>query len=652
MCGILGYSHVSTRLPRGVLHGALRALVHRGPDHQGHFSSDVMTLGATRLRILDLDAGDQPLISPDGNLVVVFNGEIFNHQEIRAELEAHGATFQTRCDTEVVLQAFLRWGNECFARMRGMFGVALWVESERRLVLARDRMGIKPLYYCLQGGEIYFASELKCIFAHPEVPRRICLDGLNCYLSLNYVPAPYTLVEGIRKLLPGHLLEWRDGRCRVQSYVKPADATPPPRTLEDACEELDDLLSKAVREQLVSDVPVGIWLSGGLDSSTILRYAAEIDPSRLHTFSITFRGRTFDESGPIAEITRHFGTVHREFNLDEECDLAGALERMAFYSDEPSADAGALPAWFLAEMTTRDVTVVLSGEGADELFAGYLTYQADRYAEWARRIPAALRRTALAAANRLPVSDDKISFEYKLKRFLQGSLLSPEAAHIFWNGTFTEDEKQGFFHYADAGPLARVLSSMPPGAGLQRFLEFDIRYYLADDILYKVDRMSMAHALEARPPFLDPRIVDFAARLPERFKLKGAKSKLVLRQLMKDKLPHNVMRRPKIGFDIPVHDWFRGVLRPLLLDTVSPEAVSSSRLFHWSGIERLLSDHLERRANLGYHLWGLMVLLQWMRYWKIGPPEQDRSLRHESEAALDPVALSSPPPASSFSSAS
>ena len=637
MCGILGYTHVRKRLPRGVMDAALTSLTHRGPDHHGRFTSDLISLGATRLRILDLESGDQPLISPDGDVIVVFNGEIFNHHELRLELEAQGARFETRCDTEVILHAFLRWGSECFSHLRGMFAIAIWVQSERRLILARDRMGIKPLYYCRHDGELYFGSELKCIFAHPEVPRQLCMAGLNCFLSLNYVPAPHTLVEGISKLLPGHLLEWRNDSVNVRSYVRKEKTGGTPSSITEACEELDDLLQKSVREQLVSDVPVGIWLSGGLDSSTILRYAANAGSARLCTFSITFKGRSFDESGAIGEISRQFGIQHTEFDLDESADLEGAIQKMAYYSDEPSADAGALPAWFLAQMSSQQVTVVLTGEGADELFAGYLTYKADRYSAAARGVPAVLRRAALRCAGFLPVSDDKISFEYKLKRFLQGSLLAPEMAHVYWNGTFTETEKREFFHFADASPLAAILGNMDAGPGLQRYLEFDQRYYLADDILYKVDRMSMAHSLEARPPFLDPRIVDFAGRLPERFKLHGSQSKYVLRRLMQDKLPPSVLRRPKIGFDIPVHDWFRGVLRPMLLDTLSEEAVGASDLFRWSAVERLLRDHLERKANLGYHLWGLMVLLLWMKQWNIRPGSGEPAPSETVPAVLDQV---------------
>ncbi len=638
MCGILGYSHTAQPLPEGLLMAALEALAHRGPDHQGSFCSERISLGATRLRILDLEAGDQPLFSPDRDVVIVFNGEIFNCPALRAQLEVEGFGFETSCDTEVVLNAFLCWGTSCFSRLRGMFAIAIWVRSEGRLVLARDRVGIKPLYYCLQDGEIYFGSELKCILLHPAVRRNICLSGLNCFLSLNYVPGPLTLVEGITKLMPGHLLEWKDGECSIRSYVPAATAVNAPRSVEAACEELDSLLTQSLKEQLVSDLPVGIWLSGGLDSSTILHYAAHAHPHPLQTYSITFRGRSFDESKYITEVSSRFGTRHLDFDLSASADLVQATEQIAYYSDEPSADAGALPLWFLAQITSRDTTVVLTGEGADELFGGYLTYQADRYCAMVRRAPAWLRKASLALAMHLPVSDEKISFEYKLKRFLQGSLLSPEMAHVFWNGTFSEAEKQRSFLFADDGPLSKVLAAMR-GGGLQRYLDFDQCYYLPDDILYKVDRISMAHSLEVRPPFLDSRIVDFAAGLPERFKLRGSNSKYVLRRLMKDKLPRSVLRRPKIGFDVPIHEWLRGVLRPLLLDTLSQDAVLASGLFHWPAVKQLVSAHLGRRANLGYHLWGLMVLLIWMKRWRIELASDEVRLTNPIVEVLDGAGL-------------
>ena len=635
MCGIHGYSHSRRGQQPEAFRSALYTLVHRGPDYQGRYESEHLSLGATRLRILDLEQGDQPLFSPDRDTVLVFNGEIFNYKELRDVLASDGFVFETNCDTEVVLHAFRRWGADCFSRFRGMFAIAIWVQSKKSLILARDRMGIKPLYYCLQDGEIYFGSELKCILAHPAVRRDLCIEGLNCFLSLNYVPGPSTLVEGISKLQPGHMLEWTGGRCNVHSYVSRPKAGPAPRSIEDACEELDTLLMQSVEEQLVADVPVGVWLSGGLDSSTILHYAAKRN-TQLRTFSITFSGRSFDESTFIHQASEHFGTAHSEFDLNTTVDLVRAIEQIAYYSDEPSADAGALPLWFLAQMTSRNVTVVLTGEGSDELFGGYLTYQADRYHSTAQMVPSSLRRLALSAAMRLPVSDEKIGFEYKLKRFLQGSLLSPEMAHVFWNGTFSESGKRELFKFAAPGPLAAVLAEMKDGSGLARYLDFDQQYYLPDDILYKVDRISMAHSLEVRPPFLDSRIVDFAGRLPEHFKQHGGQSKYVLRRLMNDRLPRGVLRRPKIGFDIPIHDWFRGALRPLLLDTLTEEAVSASGLFYWPTVENLLQQHLERRANLGYHLWGLMTLLIWMKRWNVGLAEPEMEAQPVS-LVLDPV---------------
>lgn len=623
MCGIAGFTHVERHLPAGVLTLALQSIAHRGPDHQGQYASGQVSLGATRLRIIDLEAGDQPLKSPDGDVVLVFNGEIFNHQELRRQLLQAGYRFQTHCDTEVALNAYLHWGESCFARFRGMFAIAIWTQSRRRLVLARDRMGIKPLYYRLHEGELFFGSELKCIFAHPGVPRHICLEGLDAFLSVNYVPGPFTMVDGIVKLMPGQMLKWQCGGVHLTDFSFPPTTQKAPASIDAACEELDVHLSSAVREQLVADTAVGIWLSGGLDSSTILHYASEQASKPIKTFSVTFKGSSGDESDHIRRVSQHYGTDHTEFDLNPDVDLVSAIEDLAFYSDEPSADAGALPTWFLSQMTRESATVALSGEGSDELFAGYLTYKADRYSAGFRVIPTAIRRAALALARQLPAQDGRISFEYKLKRFLEGSLLSPQLAHIFWNGTNSEREKEALFLFAEPDSLGAWLGQMH-GSRLQSFLDFDQRFYLADDILYKVDRVSMAHALEVRPPFLDPRIVDFARSLPAKFKLHGRTSKYVLRKLMADKLPPHVLHRSKMGFDIPVHDWFRGVLRPLLLETLNRESVEATGLFRWSAVERLIHRHLERRENAGYQLWGLMVLLKWMKRWSVELPATEQ----------------------------
>ncbi len=619
MCGIVGFTHQDRSVQSSRIEGATASLVHRGPDQQGVYESKNVSLGAVRLSIIDLIGGEQPMRSPDGDTILVYNGEVYNHAELRAELQSLGHSFATHSDTEVVLHAFLEWDTASFRRLRGMFGLAIWRESRRRLVLARDRLGIKPLYFARKGDEIYFSSELKGILCHPEIDRNLNLDGLNCYLRVNYVPAPYTLVEGIEKLPPAHILTWQRGSTNIESYWH-SEVSPQAQkawSLDSAKERLDYLLKESVREHLVADVPVGLWASGGLDSSTILHYAAEASSAPLKTFSITFKGRSFDEGAYIRDVAEHYGTDHSEIDLNPDTDLPEAIHEFAYYSDEPSADAGCLPVWFLAKMTAQHVKVALSGEGADELFGGYLTYAATRYARLARLAPAGLRRLAISGLRHWPVSDEKISFEYKLKRFLRGSLLPPDEAHVFWNGTFSEQEKAEFFLGADPAPMARILRNMPPIPPVNRYLLFDQQYYLPDDILYKSDRMSMAHSLEVRPPFLDHRIVEFAASLPENLKLHGSELKFLLKELMKGKLPPAIPRRKKVGFDIPAHDWFRGVLKPLLLDTLTEQAVKETQIFRWEGVQDVINKHMERRESLGYHLWGLLILFLWIKRWNI-----------------------------------
>lgn len=626
MCGIVGFTHKTRAQASDRIHRATRSLTHRGPDQQGAWESEHISLGAVRLKIIDLEHGDQPMVerSPAGETVIVYNGEIYNFAEVRRELESRGHAFRTHCDTEVLLRAFLEWDVECFARLRGMFAVALWNEQRRRLVLARDRVGIKPLYVTQQGRELYFGSELKAILLHPELEHELDLDGLSYYLSLNYVPTPHTLVAGIEKVRPGHWLEWRDGSLRTQAYWILSSDPPRRRPLAEAKEELDFLLRDSVREHLMSDVPLGVWASGGLDSTTVLHYSAQATPARLKTFSVSFAGRRFDESRYFRRVAEVYGTDHHEVEVNPELDLAGAIDEISYYSDEPSADAGALPVWFLARMSRQHVTVALSGEGADELFGGYYTYLADRYVRALQRMPVAARRAGAALLRFWPASDEKISLGYKLKRFLRGSLLSAEQAHLFWNGTFSEAEKREFFAAAANGRLDALFAAVPErGRGyLNRFLAFDQLNYLPDDILYKCDRMSMAHSLEVRVPFLDHRIVEFSASLPQNDKVRGSTLKFVLKELMRDKLPSEVLNRRKEGLDIPAHEWMRGPLQPLLLDTLSREAVEATGLFRWNFLEKLIADHLARRIDVGYHLWGLMTLFLWMKRWKVQSPSR------------------------------
>ena len=622
MCGIAGFTHLdgapgADRIWADRIWEATLALKHRGPDQQGVWESEQVSLGAVRLKIIDLEHGQQPMSA--AGAVIVFNGEIYNHAELRAELERLGHRFDSRCDTEVVLRGFLQWDTAVFSRLRGMFAVALWTQAERRLILARDRLGIKPLYFARKARDLYFGSELKSILLHPEIERRLDLTGLDHYLSLNYVPWPHTLVEGVEKLPSGHWLEWKDGAIRSEPYWKLNFEANPRLDLDSAKEQLDRLLRDSVREHLVSDVPLGIWSSGGLDSSTVLHYAAQAVPG-LKTFSVSFRGRKFDESPYFREVAQHYGTDHHEFDLNPEADLPGVIEDIAYYSDEPSADAGAVPVWFLSKMCREQVTVALSGEGADELFGGYNTYRADAYARTLRLAPRPLRQMAAAAAHLLPVSDEKIGLEYKLTRILDGSLLDPLDAHLYWNGSFSTQEKRSLRNGHPWTPAEPLRFPGETQGYLNRFLWLDQSYYLQDDILYKCDRMSMAHSLEVRPPFLDHRIVEFAATLPEHLKIRGSRLKVVLRELMRDRLPKSVVVRPKEGFDIPVHQWLRTVLRPLLTDTLSERQVQESGVFSWPAIDRILRKHLDRRANLGYHLWGLLTLFLWMKRWRIQAP--------------------------------
>jgi asparagine synthase (glutamine-hydrolysing) len=638
LCGIAGFTHRKRTAPPGRIQSVIATLTHRGPDHQGVFESAAISLGAARLKIIDLTGGDQPMLSRDGGTVIAFNGEIYNHLDLRRELEAQGHCFTSRTDTETVLEAFLEWGTDCFSRMRGMFAVALWTESSQRLVLARDRMGIKPLYLARRGEDLFFGSELKTLFAHPEIDRTLSLAGLDSYLALNYAAGTSTLVEGIEKLPQGHWLEWRGGKTHTACYWQlplGRESTYEQRWTAPAAEaELDRLLKLSVKEHLISDVPLGVWLSGGIDSSTLLHYAAEASSSRLKTFSISFRGRSFDETPFIRQVAAQYQTDHQELDLNPEQDLAGAIEQFAYYSDEPNADAGALPVWFLSKMTRASATVALSGEGADELFGGYLTQRASLLSGRFRRVPGPLLRLAVQCAHRWPVSDEKIGLDYKLKRFLEGCRMSAARAHAYWGGTFSDREKQRLLRAPLPGVFDSILAQLT-GAGedLGAYLWFDQKYYLPDDILTKVDRMSMAHSLEVRPPFLDHRLVEFANSLPARLKIDGAHQKVVLKNLVRNKLPTEILSRKKEGFDIPAHDWLRGPLRPVLKEAVDFARCEHAELFRIARIDALVEAHLERRANLGYHLWGLVILFLWMKKWRIqsGPlAEPARSRKMES----------------------
>jgi asparagine synthase (glutamine-hydrolysing) len=618
MCGIAGFTHVGTNFLPGRIYQAISSIAHRGPDQQGVWQSQEISLGATRLKVIDKTVGAQPMSSDDNDYTLIFNGEIYNHAELRKELVSQGHQFETLCDTEVVLRAFMQWDTACIEKLRGMFAFAIWQQSRKRLVLARDRMGIKPLYYSRRGKDLYFGSEMKSIFCHPEISRSIDLYALDTYFGLNYVPGPHTLAKAITKLMPGCFLTWHDGEISSHRYWHaPRLDSIAHETLEDSTERLGYLLNESIKEHLVADVPVGVWLSGGIDSSSVLHYASQHTGPRLKTFSITFNGREFDEAPYLREMAARYSTDHYELDLGSETVTPDSIAELAYYSDEPNADAGAVPVWHLSRMSAKQVTVALSGEGADELFGGYVTYLADTYARRARMVPRGLRRLSLRSANRLRASNKKIGLDYKLQRFLHGTLLDERNSHIFWNGTFSRDQRKELMVSHNDSHMLKLLATIPAMGDVRRFMAFDQAYYLPDNLLAKVDRMSMAHSLEVRPPFLDHRIVEFAATLPTHHCIKGRTLKVLLRNLMKDKLPESILAKKKQGLDIPAHEWLRGHLKPLLLDTLNRKTVEEFGLIDWPYLETLINMHMQRKANYGYHLWGMLMLFLWIKQWKI-----------------------------------
>ena len=628
MCGIAGFIKAKPTVGGHRMVEILHDLGHRGPDGSGLYESPHATLGAVRLSIVDLARGAQPVVFEHPKIVVVLNGEIYNHAALRSKLHNLGHRFSSNCDTETVLHAFLEWKTDAFRRLHGMFAIAIWQEDKRRLYLVRDRMGIKPLYFSQVRADLYFGSELKALFGHDAIKRKINLSALQHYLSFNYVPGPETLIEGIEKLTPGSWLEWKDGVIKRHEYWKLESKALSSCSLDVAGSQLDSLLQQSVREHRMGDVPVGVWVSGGLDSSAILHYLAESSGERIKTFSVTFDGRSFDEAGDSRLAARHYGTEHREMDIHPGLDLADVIEQMVFYSDEPNADAGAVPLWFLSRMTAGSVKVVLSGDGGDELFAGYQTYAADALRKRLRKVPAPLLNFGHRLAGLLPVGDDKIGFQYRALRFLEGCSLSPIQAHLSWNGTFSEQEKQELYCRYQPDAAHTFLRTAPAHASnshwLQQVLLLDQKIYLADNILAKCDRMSMAHSLEVRPPFLDHRIVEFANSLPPDMKLQRGASKVILRHLLRDKLPLALLKKKKVGLDIPVHDWLRTILRPLLLDCFASQSIRSSGLFREAKIHALLREHLGHKRNVGYHLWGLLILALWIKKWRIQiEPESD-----------------------------
>src|SRR5918911_3974033 len=564
MCGICGVvsANGSADVERVARMNA--TLVHRGPDSSGEFADGHAALAARRLSIIDLDTGDQPIANEDETLHVVQNGEIYNYRELRRELERAGHRFRTHGDTEVLLHLYEQHGTGFARRLRGMFAVAIWDGRRRRLVLARDRFGIKPLYYRHVDGELAFASELRAL------PRgEIDPDAVAAFLAFNSIPGPLTIFRDTRKLQPGHVLTWEDGDVRIERFARPAPARAGEVRTDDEAELVEELRARvrdSVRAHLVSDVPVGVLLSGGVDSALLAALAAEETTEPLRTFSIGFEERSFDELADARRVATRYATEHRELVLRP--DAALLLPALAEAFDEPFADSSALPTYLVSQLAAEDVKVALSGEGGDELFGGYYTYAADLLASRLGSLAAAAR----PLVERLPSSDSKASLDYRAKRFVRAAHLPPLERHHGWKEIFAADaraELTGRSHAFDPVDLLRARYRETAGADeLARLQDVDLGIYLADDLLVKTDRASMAHSLEARVPFLDTVVTNLALALPTRLKVRGLAKKVLLRKAAEPLLPREVVHRRKGGFLIPAAAWLRGELEPFARETL------------------------------------------------------------------------------------
>lgn len=630
MCGIAGIASFAGPVDGSIVRRMTGRLGHRGPDEEGFHFDDSAGLGVRRLRIIDVMGSHQPVHNEDRTIWAVFNGEIYNFKRVRSELRAHGHEFYTDGDSEVVVHAYEKWGNRCGEHLNGMFAFAVWDERQRRLLLTRDRLGIKPLYYAVDGGTLLFGSEMKSLLAaRPEYTlHEIDPFALRAFLSFGYVPSPFTMFSGARCLPPGHRLAFSIAAPpRLEAYWDvPQHGTS--GLIDDerhAIREFRDLLGDVVSDQMVSDVPIGAFLSGGLDSTAVVSRMARSSATPIKTFSVGFAEDSYDERPWARRVAKKVGTLHHEEVITPEQVGAEIVDIIGIF-DEPFADSSAIPLHFLARMTRdRGVTVVLTGDGGDELFGGYETYLADRLLGTYQRFPAALRALAKRAVGLLPVSHRKVGPEQKLKRFLAFGESPPLEAHALWRSLFFADELPrvladglcGDFTARDAaGLLLGDLDRLPdPTDGINAFCYLDTKFYLPADMLVKVDRVTMAHSLEARVPLLDERLVDFAFRLSPRLKWRGRTGKILMRRALRGDIDPDILSRPKAGFNVPMPVWIAGPLRELFRDVLSPTAVGRAGFFRPAYVERLFAEHAARQAEHSFRLYALLAFHLWLDRW-------------------------------------
>jgi asparagine synthase (glutamine-hydrolysing) len=622
MCGIIGIARTDGigDGDRTFIRSGARLMEHRGPDAEGTWFDANAGMGHRRLAIIDLSTGDQPMHDSTGRYTIVFNGEIYNFAEIRKELQARGHSFHTTSDTEVVVEAYSEWKSACVERFSGIFAFGIWDASERTFFLARDHMGVKPLLYFSDGRTLIFASEIKSILPHASVRREIDCLSLSDYLSLGYILAPKTILRDIRKLPPASRMTWRDGVAAIDRYWDlAAFANRPPARFASRAEAVEALraeLDRAVRTQLVSDVPVGAFLSGGIDSSTVTQRMTRFYPDRVNTFSIGFPEASYSELDYARMAAGSLRTEHHDDTITP--DLPTLLPKLAWFYDEPFADTSAVPTYLLCRFARSFTKVALSGDGGDECFAGYDTYLADKvHAAYRKVVPRFLHRGIVAPlAGALPANHRKVSWNYKIKQFVSHAQEQPEVGHYCWRLIFSEAEKREIMapeairsvgDYTPFQGFAEHYAAVPDASPLGRSLYVDAKTWLADAMLVKVDRASMATGLEVRVPLLDHRLVEFATSLPVEYKLSGWRTKAILKSAVARDLPAAIVHRRKRGFNAPASHWVRA-LDPAMFRTDAPHLTNQAQT-----VESLMRDHCSMRADNGFRLWVLMCLSQWHR---------------------------------------
>ena len=641
MCGITGWANLNPRAlaPEGaedLLHSMCERMVHRGPDSEGLFVSAGVALGMRRLAIIDLITGEQPAFNEDRSIALILNGEIYNYRELRSDLEKKGHSFRSASDTEVLPHLYEEYGDAMVAQLNGMFAFALWDEKRRRLLIARDRFGEKPLYWGVFDNTLLFASEPKVLLAHPSVKPSLNLQALRQYLSFDYIPAPLSIYEGINKLPAAHQLTLEQGKVNVERYWRLSYQKKQPVPTEDeAAEHLRELLADSVRMRLVSDVPLGVLLSGGVDSSTVAALACRTSLEAVKTFSISFAEASFDESLYARAVAKFLGTDHHEERLSANL-AANLVSEIGSWMDEPFSDPSLVPTYLLSRFTRKHVTVALGGDGGDELFAGYPMYTGHRWANVYNQIPSFLKTGLVQPLVRLlPVKTKNLSFDYKAQRFVTGAGYDDVTRHHVWFGSFTPGEQETLLTqdvlektdgdiYRDA---RMMVEECEDNDVVTRMQSLDTQLYLAEDILTKVDRASMAVSLEVRAPFLDPRVAEFAASLPCNYRLRRHKSKYILKRAVKDLLPPFVTRRGKKGFGVPVAEWLKVKLRPLARDLLSPERVRRAGVFDPAYVTRLLDEHERGIANHRKLLWTLLMFELWHESFIETPRRIETSVR-------------------------